>query len=78
MLPMLRDQHIRALMADLIRAIEVSLAASAAARALVVELVRHRAEAGSFFQDDEVGPTLPLTRQDREFLSALSIRFDDR
>lgn len=54
-----RDQHVESLLADLIRAIELSLAASEAARALVAQLLKAN-----------VG--------DQEFLSALSIRFEDR
>jgi hypothetical protein len=66
------------LVCDLIWAIELSLVASEAARALTVELLKSSAGMGSSVQGDEPGPFFSLTTQDREFLSALSIRFEDR
>ncbi len=77
-LPVPRDQPIEKLMLDLVRAIELSLAASVAARALTVELLKSSAGMGSSLQGDEPGPFFSLTTQDREFLSALSIRFENR
>lgn len=72
------DEHIQALMADLIRAIEVSLAATEAARAAVTEMLKRRAETEIPLEGSEPGLSFTLTPQDREFLSALSIRFEDR
>lgn len=73
-----RDPHVQALIADLLRAVKVSLAAGDAARALVAELLKRGAATGSLCQDDAGGPTVTLTPQDREFLSALAIRLEDR
>lgn len=75
---MTRDSHLRAMMAELLQAIEVSLAASEAARALVEEILKRRAETGTFLQGTDASPSLTLTPGDREFLNALAIRFEDR
>ncbi len=74
---MSRDQHIQAMMVALTRAIEVSLAAGEAARAAVTELLKGGGRVRRFSQGDGLGPTLTLTTEDREFLSALSIRPED-
>jgi len=75
---MSNNPHIKALMADLIRAIEVSLAATEAARAAVAEILKRGMDGASIVPSDEAGPTLALTPEDREFLSRLSIRAEDR
>jgi len=75
---MASDAHIQALMADLIRAIEVSLGATEAARAAVAEILKRGAETEVSLEGSEPGSPLTLTLQDREFLSALSIRLEDR
>lgn len=71
------DQHIQALIGDLIRATEVSLAASEAARALVAEILKRGAETRVFLEGSEPGSSLRLTPEDLEFLSALSIRLEN-
>ncbi|MBI4241919.1 MAG: hypothetical protein HY613_09395 [Candidatus Rokubacteria bacterium] len=75
---MLRDPHIEALILDLIRAIEASLAASEAARAAVGEILKRGVDSGSLLPSGEAGPPLTLTAEDRAFLSRLSIRAEDR
>lgn len=65
-------------MADLIRAIEVSLAATEAARAAVAEMLKRGAETEVSLEGSERGSSLTLTPQDREFLSALSIRLEEQ
>lgn len=75
---MSNDPHITALMADLIRAIEVSLAATEAARAAVAEILKRGTDGVSVVPSDDAGPALALTPGDREFLSRLSIRAEDR
>jgi len=72
------DRHIEALMVDLIRAVEVSLAAGAAARAVVAGLLKRAAGIPTVFGNNEPGSSLTLTPQDRDFLNALSIRFEHR
>lgn len=75
---MSHDEHILELMDTLIRATEASLAASEAAHALVAEILKRGAETRVFFEGSEPGASLTLTPQDLEFLSALSIRFENR
>jgi hypothetical protein len=75
---MSREPHVDALMKRLIRAIEVSLAATDAARDAVQEILRRGADTGIFFSGarGRGNPTAELTAQDREFLRAVSIRPD--
>ena len=64
-------------MRKLIRAIEVSLDATAAAREAVQEILRRGADTGIFFTRGRAEtPSSELTPQDKEFLRALSIRPD--
>lgn len=65
-------------MGALIRATEVSLAASEAARALVAEILKRGPETRVFLEDGQPGSSLTLTPEDLEFLSALSIRLENR
>ena len=73
-----RDPHVDALMKKLLRAIEVSLAATDAARDAVHEILRRGADTGIFFAGAEGrGLTgFTLTAQDKEFLRAVSIHPD--
>jgi hypothetical protein len=75
---MSREPHVDALMKRLIRTIEVSLAATDAARDAVQEILRRGADTGIFFSGarGRGNPTSELTAQDREFLRAVSIRPD--
>lgn len=74
---MSHDEHIQELMDSLIRATEVSLAASETARALVAEILKRGAETRVFLEGSEPGSSLKLTPEDLEFLSALSIRLEN-
>ncbi|MBI4246929.1 MAG: hypothetical protein HY614_07040 [Candidatus Rokubacteria bacterium] len=73
-----REPHLDALMKKLLRAIEVSLAATDAARDAVQEILRRGADTGIFFSGAKGrgDPSPGLTAQDREFLRAVSIRPD--
>lgn len=73
-----REPHIDALMKKLLRAIEVSLAATDAARDAVQEILRQGADTGIFFAGARSGghPSSELTTQDKAFLRAVSIRPD--
>jgi hypothetical protein len=76
---MARDSGADALMKKLIRAIEVSLSATEAAREAVGEILRRGADTGIFFGRSRVrgaNPSAELTAQDREFLRAVSIKPD--
>ena len=73
------DAHVDRLMGKLVRAVEVSLEATAAARDAVAEILKRGAETGIFFARGrgEPPPTgFALTEQDRDFLRSLSIRPD--
>jgi hypothetical protein len=76
---MARERPADALARKLLHAIEVSLAATDAARDAVQEILRRGAETGIFFagtrRRDE-SPSFELTGQDREFLRAVSIKPD--
>ena len=66
-----------ALMKKLIRAIEVSLSATDAAREAVGEILRRGADTGIFFSRRRArgaNPSAEMTSQDREFLRAVSIK----
>ncbi len=70
-----------ALMAKLLRAIEVSLRATQASREAVQEILRRGAETGIFFagaRKPDGGDAFDLTEQDRDFLRSLSIRPEPR
>ena len=75
---MAREPGPDALMKKLIRAIEVSLSATDAAREAVQEILRRGADTGIFFSRMRVrgNPSAELTAQDREFLRAVSIKPD--
>ncbi len=75
---MARETHLDALMKKLVRAIEVSLAATEAARDAVQEILKRGADTGIFFSGarSRGNPTFELTAQDKEFLRAVSIRPD--
>ena len=75
---MARDSGADALMNKLIRAIEVSLSATDAAREAVGEILRRGADTGIFFSRRARGanPSAEMTAQDREFLRAVSIKPD--
>ena len=75
------DAHVDRLMGKLVRAIEVSLKATEAARDAVGEILKRGAETGIFFAHGRSAPaTAPtgfaLTDLDRDFLRSLSIRPD--
>jgi hypothetical protein len=75
------DAHVDRLMGKLVRAIEVSLKATEAARDAVGEILKRGAETGIFFaQGRSALPPAPtgfaLTDLDRDFLRSLSIRPD--
>ena len=65
-------------MKKLVHAIEVSLAATDAARDAVQEILKRGAETGIFFSGTRSrgNPSFELTAQDKEFLRALSIKPD--
>jgi hypothetical protein len=73
------DAHVDRLMGKLVRAVEVSLKATEAARDAVAEILKRGAETGIFFARGR-GARPPagfeLTEQDRDFLRSLSIRPD--
>ncbi len=73
-----REPHVDALMKKLLRAIEVSLSATDAARDAVQEILRRGADTGIFFSGAKGrgNPSFELTAQDKEFLRAVSIRPD--
>ena len=73
-----REPHVDGLMKKLLRAIEISLAATDAARDAVQEILRRGADTGIFFSGGKGrgNPTSELTAQDKEFLRAVSIRPD--
>ena len=73
------DAHVDRLMAKLVRAVEISLKATEAARDAVAEILRRGAETGIFFTRARGAPSgtgFELTDQDRDFLRSLSIRPD--
>ena len=67
-------------MAKLVRAVEISLKATEAARDAVAEILRRGAETGIFFTRGKSAASsstgFELTDQDRDFLRSLSIRPD--
>ncbi len=71
-----REPHVDSLMKKLLRAIEVSLSATDAARDAVQEILRQGADTGIFFSGAKGrgNPSFELTAQDKEFLRAVSIR----
>ena len=76
---MARESGADALMKKLIRAIEVSLSATDAAREAVGEILRRGADTGIFFSRGRAraaNPSAEMTAQDREFLRAVSIKPD--
>ena len=76
---MAREPGADALMKKLIRAIEVSLSATDAAREAVGEILRRGADTGIFFSRNRMrgaNPSTEMTSQDREFLRAVSIKPD--
>jgi len=73
------DAHVDRLMAKLVRAVEISLKATEAARDAVAEILRRGAETGIFFTRGRGAPPstgFELTDLDRDFLRSLSIRPD--
>jgi len=75
------DAHVDQLMGKLVRAIEVSLKATEAARDAVGEILKRGAETGIFFAHGRSTPApappgFTLTDLDRDFLRSLSIRPD--
>ena len=73
------DAHVDRLMGKLVRAVEVSLKATEAARDAVAEILKRGAETGIFFAHGRGAPpptSFELTEQDRDFLRSLSIRPD--
>jgi hypothetical protein len=75
---MRRERHVDQLMKNLLQAIETSLTATEAARDALQEIIRRGADTGIFFTGvrSRAGVSTELTREDREFLRALSIRPD--
>ena len=76
---MARESGNDALMKKLLRAIEVSLNATDAAREAVQEILRRGADTGLFFTRSRAraaNPSAEMTSQDREFLRAVSIKPD--
>ena len=73
---MARERHVDVFMTRLLQAIEVSLAATDAARDAVQEILKRGADTGIFFSGARSRGTFSaeLTPQDREFLRALSIK----
>jgi hypothetical protein len=71
-----RERHVDVLMKRLLQAIEVSLAATDAARDAVQEIIRRGADTGIFFSGARKRGAFSaeLTPQDREFLRAVSIK----
>ena len=73
------DAHVDRLMGKLVRAVEVSLKATEAARDAVAEILKRGAETGIFFAHGRAAPpptSFELTEQDRDFLRSFSIRPD--
>ena len=76
------DAHVDRLMGKLVKAVEVSLKATEAARDAVAEILKRGAETGIFFargrgaQPPTTTTGFELTEQDRDFLRSLSIRPD--
>lgn len=72
------EKPVDALVKKLVHAIEVSLAATDAARGAVQEILRRGAETGLFFTGTRARghPSPELTAQDRQFLRAVSIKPD--
>ncbi len=81
------DAHVDRLMGKLVRAVEVSLKATEAARDAVAEILKRGAETGIFFargrgaqpsagRGAQPSAGFELTEQDRDFLRSLSIRPD--
>ena len=73
------DAHVDRLMGKLVRAVEVSLKATEAARDAVAEILKRGAETGILFARGRSTPPptgFELTEQDRDFLRSLSIRPD--
>ena len=75
---MARDAGADPLMKKLLRAIEVSLSATEAARDAVQEILRRGADTAVFFSRSRSRghPSTEMTSQDREFLRAVSIKPD--
>ena len=75
---MARESGADALMKKLVRAIEVSLGATDAAREAVQEILKRGADTGIFFSRSRSrgNPSAEMTSQDREFLRAVSIKPD--
>ena len=73
-----RDSGADPLMKKLLRAIEVSLSATDAARDAVQEILRRGADTGVFFSPSRSrgNHSTEMTSQDREFLRAVSIKPD--
>ena len=73
-----RDAGGDALMKKLLRAVELSLSATDAAREAVQEILKRGADTGIFFSRvrSRGNPSADLTPQDREFLRAVSIKPD--
>jgi hypothetical protein len=73
-----RESGTDALMKKLVRAIEVSLSATDAAREALQEILRRGADTGIFFSRSRArgNPSTEMTSQDREFLRAVSIKPD--
>ncbi len=73
---MSREPHVDGLMKKLLKTIEVSLAATDAARDAVQEILKRGADTGIFFTGARGAgnPAFELTAQDKEFLRAVSIR----
>ncbi|HEY7869619.1 MAG TPA: hypothetical protein VIF59_10345 [Methylomirabilota bacterium] len=78
---MTQERPVDGLMEKLLRAIELSLKATAASREAVQEILKRGAETGIFFsgaRGTESADGFDLTEQDRDFLRSLSIRPDPR
>lgn len=73
-----RERPVDHLMKKLLQSIEASLTATEAARDALQEIIRRGADTGIFFAGVRTRGTMSpeLTREDREFLRALSIRPD--
>ena len=73
---MARERQPDALMKKLLQAIEVSLAATDAARDAVQEILKRGADTGIFFAGSRSRGAFSaeLTSQDKEFLRAVSIK----
>lgn len=75
---MARERRADALMKKLLQAVEVSLAATEAAREAVQEIIKRGADTGIFFTGAKGRGAFSseLTTQDKEFLRAVSIKPD--